>query len=132
MSEQQLGTPEIIAQIIDAGGSLSYNYRKEGRHALLDPRFVPVGYVEDDVVTFVDPDFDIPAFKAVEEKKYNLHVARIYVSKAIEDLKAASDWHTRKCSGESSRPLPAMAAIEAAQSLTNYRKEIIDEMKKLT
>lgn len=130
--QQQLETSEIIAQIIDAGGSISYNWERVGRHALLDPRFEPVGYIEDDVVTFIDPDFDIPAFKAVEEEKYNLKVASLYVKKAIDALKNASRWHTRKCSGASSRPLPAMFAIEAGQSLTNYHKQLNDNLKKLT
>jgi hypothetical protein len=130
MSKAQ--TSEIIAQIIDAGGSISYNWEREGRHALLDPRFEPVGYVEDDVVTFVDPNFDITAFKAVEEEKYNLKITSIYVNKAIGALIDASDWHTGKRSGRKPPlPLPAMSACRASAALTDYRKEIIAEMKKL-
>jgi hypothetical protein len=125
-------TSEIIAQIIDSGGSLCYNYRKEGRHALLDPRHDPIGYIEDDVVTFVNPDFDMSAFKKREAEMYNLTLALNYIGKASEALRDSSDWASGKRMGKK-HPLtyPSPLACKAAHALHDYREEILADLKKL-
>jgi hypothetical protein len=130
MSKAQ--TSEIIAQVIDAGGGLSYNNPEPGTNALVDSKHEPIGYIKDGVATFINPDFNMENFREREATMYRLTMARIYVDKAIKALTDASDWHIGKRGGRKPPlPLPAISACKASAPLNKYRSQLIDELKKL-
>jgi hypothetical protein len=131
MSKAQ--TSEIIAQIIDAGGGLSYNNPVHGTNALVDSKHEPIGYIKDDVVTFINPEFSMENFREREAAMYSLTMARIYVDKSLEALKDAHGWHSGKRGGKLKiTPLPPWSLIKGAQALNAYRNELIADLKNLS
>jgi hypothetical protein len=118
----------LISRVISAGGSMTYNTLRLGTHTLADSRHVPIAFIEDDEVDFVDPEFDLDDHVEWEENLYFQKMCLVYIDLSLRHLKSAATYNRCEIGKP---PLPSRHACEAGAALIRYREATIDSLKQL-